>query len=211
MEIEIVENPKDDVLKGESSLIQVLLSSWNVVGSIKEVALCVLLLALSIVGILLARFKFANLAEPVEIMGMAHEAGVIGVAYAAAILGFLVAGFAVFATVTKPEHFQEIAAFKVNGRKISQFKFVFFNFLNVFTHFIMYILYGMVFCLLFVKHSPAWWVAKTFYPKFGGAVDSLMAVFLSGFIIYSFYSVLLLRGFVWNLYQSLAFAIFKDA
>ena len=65
------------------------------------------------------------------------------------ILGFLIAGFAIFASVTNAKLFIMLASIPYGDGRINRLQFVFFNFLNVFTIYIALMsvaLFTMIFC-----------------------------------------------------------------
>lgn len=127
-----------------------------------------------------------------------------GISYSSGILGFLLTGFAVFASLTKPEVFEALANTTNKKYKISNFKFVFYNFLVVFAYYLSFLAYNVVFILLFGKygffrntlsHSDA-----CFYDMF---LSFLIILTGTWFIA----SILHLKSFIWNLYQSVLLAI----
>ena len=61
-----------------------------------------------------------------------REVSEIGFTFTTAILGFLIAGFAIFSSITKPEVFVLLAKLDHPKFGISQLQFMFFNFLLVF-------------------------------------------------------------------------------
>jgi hypothetical protein len=140
---------------------------------------------------------------------MGQEWGVLTCTLAATILGFLIAGFAIFATMSRHSFFVELAQFRVESRPISQFKFVFFNFIFIFIHYVSYIATTLLVAMLWVGHSPVWFAAEYFHRIRPRLTDLLSAELDAAIAIYTIYILLVLRGFIWNLYQALLIVIFE--
>lgn len=131
----------------------------------------------------------------------------IGVSFSLGTLGFLVAGFTIFATVSRPELFIHMAqtAYKESG--LSQFKWVFFVFLNVFVNYISYLSFSIV--LLFVVRFVM--EIKGLRDLFSLAPASFkIGAVYSVLIVYFVWTVLLilkLKSFVWNIYSTIRISI----
>lgn len=113
--------------------------------------------------------------------------------------------------MTERKLFHEMAQIKTNGRSISDFKFIFYNFLFVFIHYLKFLGVSLVFCFLLVPQSPVWFVGKFFYEKDPYFVRTLALIVAVIFGSYCLYMLMLLRSFIWSMYQSLLIAIFADA
>lgn len=131
----------------------------------------------------------------------------IGFALTTAILGFLIAGFLIFASITRPAIFVGLA--KMDHRKtgMSRLQFIFFNFLLVFIHFLAFLAVS-IFLKLVLPIAPAaidkiqqqtgisaevvWWASAG------------LASFLLGWLTFL---LMLLKSFVWNIYQAVLVVI----
>ncbi len=200
---------KIDAIK-EKSFSSIILASVGVVGSKVDIALFASMLAVGTGGVVAARIHFEQLTMPWVTATIVQQWANFGAAFAVAILGFLIAGFSVFATVTRPTVFHLLAKFRQANRKISDFKFVFFNFLYVFAHYIAYLAACMAVVFAFTKQSPAWFAGYLLWKINPVAIDIATALFGVLIVSYSLFAILLLRSFLWNLYQGLLFAIFVD-
>lgn len=191
----------------DTSLLAILRASVGVVGNAGDLAIFAVTILLGFLGVLYAA-NYGDLAGAGETARLVQAWAALGANIAVAILGFLIAGFSVFATVTRPELFRFMAKYKAKGRPISEFKFVFYNFLYIFAHYIVFLTLCICVAFLEVPRSPVWWIAKIVYRDYPGAVDVAAAV--SGVLVasYALFSMLLLKSFLWNLYQTLVFAIF---
>jgi len=144
---------------------------------------------------------------PGGISTIAREIGVLGFALTTAILGFLIAGFSIFASITRPEIFVALAQLDHKNSDLSRLKFIFFNFLFVFIHFLAFLAFSLCIQLLLpaIKNlillptvqaalSPTfiWWA---------GAVAVSITVGWFAFLI------MLLKSFIWNIYQAVLLVI----
>lgn len=141
----------------------------------------------------------------------AHKIADVGFTLSLGILGFLVAGFAVFASVTKAELFIILAQLphKEDGRDtdLSGLQFIFFNFMNVFSIYIVLLIFSLFVDIGFSEGSPIRIVADhlaSTYPKLAHFGNTLVScVLLMGVIE----AMLRLKSFVWNMYQSVLISI----
>ena len=208
-EIIAIEDWRGDAIK-EKGFGSIILSSIGVVGSKLDLLLFACMLLLGGGGVFLARTAFDQLKLPWLTATIVQQWANFGASFSVAILGFLIAGFSVFATVTRPSVFHVLAKFRQSNRNISEFKFVFYNFLYVFAHYVTYLAGCMAVVFAFTKQSPVWFMAYLIWKRNPQWVD--IATALVGVIVvsYSLFLMLLLRSFLWNLYQGLLFAIFFD-
>jgi hypothetical protein len=134
-----------------------------------------------------------------------------GLAFSTSILGFLLAGFAIFATLTKTELFEILAQIPYRDSGISHLKFVFFNFIVTFIQYLAFLSFCAAVTLLFATGSP---VRESLSQLLEGWVNTKHALVASTAILLAgwFAAVLLmLKSFIWNLYQAVLFTIVADA
>lgn len=205
--VEVLDWRKDAT--GDTSFWRVVAVSLPVVGNKGDFYLCAGLFIACTVGILVAH-NAGLLAHGRDIAAMLGQWATLGVNIAVAILGFLIAGFSIFATMTKPELFHLLAKFKANGRPISEFKFVFYNFLHVFAHYLLYLAIGVFAAVMSQRGSPLWYFANLLRDHFGSWLDVAVAIGAAGLVCYTVFALLLLKSFLWNLYQAMVFAIFFE-
>lgn len=154
---------------------------------------------LMVVGIL-ATYAWLTPESAKELAERTREIAADGFAFATTILGFLVAGFTVFATVTKPDLFVFMARTRHKQSGLPWVKYNFFKFMEVFYVYIVFA--GM--CLgvrLLAKPSGALTLlinstsdpatTKLYLAKIG-------FVLLGGVFIYT---LLLLKSFIYNVYH----------
>jgi hypothetical protein len=210
MSVVQIQNWQKDVFS-EKTLSSALKASFGVVGSPHDVAIA-LLVGLVGLGLSVAStFAWEWTAAPSVTAKIVQSWSVVAAGFASAILGFLIAGFSIFAAMTEKKLFHDLAKIKSNEREISDFKFIFYNFLYVFIHYLAYLFVTLLIVFLFVEGSPLWFLmslANDNYPKtVAFATISSATIFAA----YSIYALLLLRSFIWSMYQALLIAIFADA
>jgi len=138
----------------------------------------------------------------------------IGAVLSATILGFLITGFTVFATLSKPQLFVRLAQVASSSNPAhSEFKVMMARMVNVFVHFLSYL---AVSALLQLGFSPFGFIAlfaKFALPQFEFALGILGVSFLSLYLVWSGLLFLKLKSFVFNIYGSvmLAVAAFETA
>lgn len=135
------------------------------------------------------------------------QAGEVGFTLTTAILGFLIAGFSIFSSITKPEIFAALAKLDHKNSGLSRLQFIFFNFLLVFIHYLAFLAVSIAIKMflpvvveaaslievrLAVPHAVMWWVGAT-----------LIAFVLAWLV----FLVMLLKSFIWNIYQAVLIVI----
>lgn len=136
-----------------------------------------------------------------ELADRTREIAADGFAFATTILGFLVAGFTVFATVTKPDLFVFMARTRHKQSGLPWVKYNFFKFMEVFYVYIVFA--GMclgvrllakpsgALDLLLIHSTPDPATTKLYLAKIGLVL--LGSVF--------FYTLLQLKSFIYNVYH----------
>ena len=207
MTISHIEDPRADVI-AERNLWHVFRKSIGLVGKpldyIPSIVLAVVALPASYIG----EYRLQSLVclERQEKMLVTWSS--LSVNFAIAILGFLIAGFSIFATLSDKELFRKLASYRRTDRSISQFKFIFFNFLYVFVIYLVVVITSAVLAVLSEENSPVDYLLH----KLGSADEpAIRVVFCTVICVYLalvLHALLILRGFIWNIYASLVIAIF---
>jgi len=130
----------------------------------------------------------------------------LGFNYSITILGFLVAGFTIFATMTKVEIFIALTQATHKTENISHIKFIFYSFLRVFINHII-LLFACVGTTM-LKDSSAIYLSAfadgdTIIRIKKAAVMIVLPIV--GYLLIN--AMLQLKTFIWNLYQSVIVAI----
>jgi hypothetical protein len=124
------------------------------------------------------------------------------------ILGFLIAGFSIFATITNKELLRKLAQTRYKKTNLSQFKYIFFNFINVFSVFLFALAFSQVIFIV----TPLGWAPfieqRQILNSF--SVEVFNSIILSALCIVSLYSFLRLKSFIWSLYQSILITTILD-
>lgn len=138
-----------------------------------------------------------------------------GMSLSIGILGFLIAGFAIFASVTRAELFITLAEipYKRDGKEmgINRLQFVFFNFINVFTVYIGLLSFCMIVAIGLSDNSPVIIIAARTTAPF--PFLPLLALLLTNgvLIVWLVTALLKLKSFIWNLYQTVLVSIATEA
>ena len=140
-----------------------------------------------------------------------REIAEIGFSFTTAILGFLIAGFAIFASITKPDVFILLAKLDHHKGGISRLQFMFFNFLLIFIHCIAFLSVTIFVKMMFYKNGPL-----TQGVNFLLSIEPFLAIYIVSFSFiiltaWLFFLLMLLKSFVWNFYQAVLVTIGIEA
>jgi hypothetical protein len=152
--------------------------------------------------ILLAHYSFF-LATSADLSLQIREWGSFGIEFSITTLGFLIAGFTIFATLSKPHIMLTMMTVNNKDVNLPYLKYFFFTFMKVFITYISFsviylsiIIFGSkggyfskLILLLFTTDAAEvkWWFLKSIYPFLGASF---------------FHLILLLKSFVFNTYIS---------
>ena len=156
-------------------------------------------------------FSEPRLITPTDIIAWVREWSSTGISFATSTLGFLIAGFSIFASVTNKKLFIALAHLDYKDTGVSRLKFIFFNFIVVFLHYLSFL--GLC---LFVKlfFGPSGPLSLIVQDAIGGCLRlEETLVLISALIIGTWFIaiVLMLKSFIWNLYQAVLLAIATEA
>ncbi|MBC8718168.1 hypothetical protein [Ochrobactrum sp. Marseille-Q0166] len=136
-----------------------------------------------------------------------RNVAMLGFTYTTSILGFLITGFAIFASITRPQIFILLAKLPYEETGISRLHFIFFNFLFVFVHYICFLI-ACIFVLVglgskgpFSDFLKILADCHALIITYGGA--ALVAVGVGWFA----FLLMLLKSFIWNIYQAIILTI----
>lgn len=122
--------------------------------------------------------------------------------FSATIMGFLIAGFTMFATLTNPRVFVEMARRWNDAAKMSWLKITFSVFMHVFVHFCALLCAALLIKLFSFSGGPISYVTGSWFlnPK---VVKGWLSVFsIAVFSGWVFYVSLILGRFVFNIYKT---------
>jgi hypothetical protein len=140
------------------------------------------------------------------------EAGILlkeilkfGISLVPSILGFLIAGFTVFVTVTKPGVFSAMAKKEYAKSGQSYLKYNLSAFMLAFSHYVAYL--GL--CVLLVyfgqPNGPltqiAKWLSSLAACNISVSYNALVSACAVAFACWTWYLVMLLKSFIYNVYQ----------
>jgi len=130
-----------------------------------------------------------------------------GFQFSSAMLGFLIAGFTIFATTTKPSLFRQLLATKHEPTGHSQLKWTFLIFIHVFAHFIGFLFFTMLIITFGASAGPVETLVKALEVP-GCPVGLIVAsTGLLTLMWWQVYLIVLLGVFVFNVYQAVAVMI----
>ena len=120
-----------------------------------------------------------------------------GLTFATTVLGFLIAGFTVFATITKPEIFALMAR-RLEANNVTHLQKVFFLFLQLFAHYCVFCLVCIVVKLSAAPGAIGVALMHSAYPELKLIVGSIVWAALSGWLVYM---LVQLPVFIFNIYS----------
>lgn len=131
----------------------------------------------------------------------------IGFVLTTAILGFLIAGFSIFSSITRPEIFAALAKLDHRGSGLSRLQFIFFNFLLVFVHYLAFLAasitvkLGAPFAAALASAVETYWHLPN--SAFWWGIVVVSALLLAWLV----FLIMLLKSFIWNIYQAVLVVI----
>lgn len=161
----------------------------------------------AIISLLLIRYSTLMWEQPDVLLLLFRKIESTGFTFATSILGFLVAGFTVFVTMTRLDMFLKMAKMEKQSTGESVLKYNLSAFIVTFVHYVCY-LFTCLICEIFLQPnglaSVAYQNALT-YPNLANwlpdARKGVAAFLLVGFGSWTVYLVMLLKSFIYNVYQ----------
>lgn len=197
---------RDKVIK-EKSLLEVYWKARKVASSrgnrLTAVLVFILLLALFCAD-KSYNLGLISLSDMSKIVG---KVGEIGFAMTTAILGFLIAGFSIFSSITKPEIFKALAKLDHKGTDLSRLQFIFFNFLLVFIHYLAFLAFSLAIKLFLPTLASAVGLAVSHWSLSALAIWWLAAIGTAMALSWLVFLIMLLKSFIWNIYQAVLVVI----
>ena len=130
-----------------------------------------------------------------------------GLSFASSMIAFIIAGFTIFATVTKPSLFISLANIQHPDYEISRLKYVFFTFMMTFWHFIVFTLICSIIVFLFPQGAPATKLIGYLLSDYPLVRGVLIYMALGTVTSYMIYLVFEIKYFVWNIYQAVLLSV----
>lgn len=200
-----------DKIFQEKSFSSIYFKARRVCSSRVNLAAAVLTLALSL------SYLVVNLCHGMAWMSLPsivvtiRAIGEVGLTVTTQLLGFLIAGFAIFASITKPEIFEMLAKLPHTQGGITRLQFIFFNFLFIFIHFILFLAASVFVKTILPSGGPLSIGLQSFANAYPIALISLAGLICCVLLAWFVFILMLLKSFIWNMYQSILFAIAADA
>jgi hypothetical protein len=134
-----------------------------------------------------------------------------GLGFGTTILGFLIAGFTIFSTLSKPELFRRMYDAKHQQSGLSYLKVNFFTFAEVFVVYAVFLTTCLTIKILGSNHGLLSSIVKstTANPIYGYSIDKewVINVMYVTFGTLSFYSLISLKSFIFNTYHTVMTSI----
>lgn len=138
---------------------------------------------------------------------LVNQIAEIGFLLTTSILGFLIAGFSIFASITRPDIFAGLAKLDHKDTGLSRLQFIFFNFLLVFIHYLAFLAMSIV-LKLGLPLAPALVDAVSSNLASTSALIWWSAVgFIAVLLGWLTFLIMLLKSFIWNIYQAVLVVI----
>jgi hypothetical protein len=148
-----------------------------------------------LVGLSLAAFMNPN-QEALMVKSLASNL----VTYSTTVLGFLIAGLAVFTTLSEKKIWIELAQTQVPGEGVSAFKYLFFNMLSVFIIFLSCVVLSVITSVIAAAEVQVGVISIS-----GWQLESaswINAIALTSLSMLFFESAIRLKSFIWNIYST---------
>lgn len=161
---------------------------------------------------LTANLRYGMMWMPVSsVILTIRSIGEVGLTITTQLLGFLIAGFAIFASITKPEIFILLAKLSHREGNITRLQFIFFNFMFAFIHFILFLAASVFVKTLLPSGGPLSGLLQWFAHDYPVALSVVAGLFLCALAAWLVFILMLLKSFIWNIYQSILFVIAAEA
>lgn len=135
----------------------------------------------------------------------------LGFTYTATMLAFLLAGFTILGTITKPSLLVKLAEITHPGTKLSELKYTFFVFINVFIQYLAFLATTTAILLFGTKNGPFVLVGELIKVHAGALAFNVIQH--AALVIIGTWFVLLilkLKSFIYNTYQMVVLAIVNE-
>jgi hypothetical protein len=148
-----------------------------------------------------AAFSGTDLGSLIE---QAKSLAELGTNFSAAILAFIVAGFTIFATLTKPELLTVMASEVHDESGLSYLKFNYLAFMRVFYTYIFFALACVITRICFTEHGVMVFYSRMIF----GSHSEFAALYTVRIVLpfiaaYFVFCIMMLRSFIFNVYHSI--------
>lgn len=148
----------------------------------------------------LTAILFGCVLSPPQQLSMLHNLSSVLVGFCTTVLGFLIAGLAIFTTLSEKKLWVALAKTSMEDEGVSAFKYMFFNILSVFLIFLAGVIIGAFFS---VAASVGLKISNFAFGHYELLSASWMNAGAFLILVLSFEEALLrLKSFIWNLYST---------
>lgn len=149
--------------------------------------------------------------SPFNIIQTIYTLADTGIDFTLTMLGFLLAGFTIFATITKPELFIELADMRHKTAGMSHLQFIFFSFIGVFVHYLCFLSLCLIVNIGIDQNGDLQSLYEALFNP--SEWHSLLLKHFAFCVLTIWFSIVVvtLKSFVWNLYQIFLLSILTEA
>ena len=126
------------------------------------------------------------------------------------VLGFLIAGFTIFATLTKPSLFRRMAVKVHKQTGLTYLKYNFYAFVQVFIHYIVFTMINLLVIVLGTAKGPMSEVLDRVSTNTDGIKSFTTRCVFCLMLTWFVYALVLLKSFIFNIYHVVMTAIRWD-
>ena len=162
------------------------------------------------VGVLSSLYVATSSRPSAAFAEWSRSLSLIGIAFAAQVLGFLIAGFTIFATLTKPELFRRMAVITHKESQLSYLKYNFFTFVQVFIHYLSFTAVCLMVGIVGASNGPLSEVVHRLCEDPDTTKALLAKIAYVVLCTWSVYILVALKSFIFNIYHVVMTAIRWD-
>lgn len=154
--------------------------------------------------------SFLGVWPPVSVAALAVGIRLVlnlGVQFATSILGFLVSGFALFFAITRSDVLVLLAGIDHEKGNISRLQFILYSFMYVFIHYIVYLGVTLALSVCIAQGSVLNDTIRYWKAFSSCAFHVAEMIVFAGLAAWLVFILMLLKSFIWNLFQTVLVAI----
>lgn len=154
---------------------------------------------------------FLSTARAGEIAASARALAETGISFASSILGFLLAGFTIFATLSKTDLLLALATVSKKEGGLSYLKLNYFALIEVFIHYIVFVIFCVSVRMFCVPHSGLAMLVDQLPTESNSTKQWLAKIVLWLLSSAFFWIILKLKSFIFNVYHIVMTGVRWDA
>jgi hypothetical protein len=196
-----------DELFAQNGFFSLYLAARKHVGVLSTTVVVIVTFFVSVVPILLGIGGYWSPLWTNDVASGIRIVTTLGVNFATSILGFLVSGFALFFAITRSDVLKLLGEFKGEKTRISHLQTILFSFMYVFLHYIIYIAWCMAILTMFAPGAILTTTMHYWHQYYPLVIKVAATIAFGVSTSWLALILLLLKTFIWNLYQTVLIAI----